>query len=159
MTLVEVLMAVVLLAIGLAGMLSAISAGSRVNIQATQRAHASFLAQEIREWSIRLPMVDPDGDQADDFDDIWDLESVTFTPPRDGQGNVIADPALTGWSQRVSVELRDKADVRSPQVIVDPQEPVFPLIYVNVEILDRDEIIFRTGWLASLSQRSMGGGS
>jgi Tfp pilus assembly protein PilV len=157
MTLVEVLMAVVLLAVGLAGMLSAISAGTRVNIQAAQRAHASFLAQEIREWSIRLPMVDPDGNQVDDFDDIWDLEDVTFSPPRDGQGNVISDASLAGWSQRVSVELRDKADVLSPQVIVDPQEPVFPLVYVSVEILDGDQIVFRTGWLASLSQRSMGG--
>lgn len=157
MTLVEVLMAIVLLAIGLAGMLAAISSGTRVNVKAAQRAQASFLAQEIREWTIRLPMVDPDGQIEGDFDDIWDVQDVEFSPPRDGQGQVITDPALSQWSQRVTVELRDQRDIQSPQPAPGPDETVFPLVYIQVEIRDRGETVFVTGWLAALSQRQVEG--
>jgi Tfp pilus assembly protein PilV len=136
-------MAAIILSIGVVAMLSALQAASGINHDAAQRANAVFLVQEIREWTVHLPMADP-GDGAV-YNDIWDLDQAVFSPPRDGQGAVMTESGLSGWSQRVEVGYRSPEDLTTAL----PEGQISNLVYVQVGAWSDDELVLATGWIAS----------
>jgi prepilin-type N-terminal cleavage/methylation domain-containing protein len=153
-TLVESAIAVVIVGVGIVAMLSAMASGTSVNGQARSITQGVFLAQEIREWTMRLPFVDPNhpnanpgpdvGENPQTFiNDLDDLMNVTFSPPRDGQGNPIA--GLTGWSQKITIEWRDPLSL-STRVYPDGSSDVAS-VAVTVSLNGRP--VYSTSWIVT----------
>lgn len=113
-TLLEVMVATVIVGIGVAGMMAATQSNTRVNAAGGDLTQATYLLGEIREWSMKLPYADPNGHApgADNPpNDVSDFLNVTFTPPRDACGQQIA--GLPGWSQVVRAQWKDPSSLQT----------------------------------------------
>ncbi len=153
-TLIEAALTTAVVGIGILALMHSMAAGTRVNRQGRNITQAVFLAQEIREWTLRLPFRDPDpadqnnppgpdGTSPQTFvDDLDDLMGVTYSPPRDAQGYAIN--GLTGWSQTIDLEWRDPDDLRS---VVTPGTS--PVINVKVTVKFKGEEVLQTDWLVT----------
>ncbi len=147
-------MATAIVGIGVAALLGCIASGTQANDGGQKLTTAAFLAQEIREWTLRLPFKDPDPGQGatpgpdgsdpqtfvDDIDDLY--PTITYSPPHDGRGNNI--PNMPGWSQKITLTYRSPANL-STVVTAGTSD----MIYVNVEVLCNSQSILTTGWLVS----------
>ena len=96
-TLIEAAMATVIIGVGVLAMIDAQTAFIRANVWSNHAASATFLANEIREYSRKLPRHDPvsglviDGGllhgwgpdegevTVDDFDDLDDFDGIVFS--------------------------------------------------------------------------------
>jgi prepilin-type N-terminal cleavage/methylation domain-containing protein len=120
-SLIELMIAVVILGIGIAALMGTFAAGTRANNTGRRAAEAAFLAQEIREWTLRLPFTDlndadqgnppgPDGSDPQAFvDDLDDLMGVTYSPPRDATGTAITDKAE--WTETIELTWLNPQDL------------------------------------------------
>lgn len=153
-TLIEVVMATVIVGLGVAALLGSIASGTKANAGGQQLTTATFLAQEIREWTHRLPFKDPDpadalnppGSDGSDpqffVDDLDDLMGVTYSPPRDGRGNAI--PGMVGWSETITMTWRTPSNLAT--VVAAGTSD---MIYVQVAVSYNGKPILTTGWLVS----------
>ena len=153
-TIIETALATVVVGIGIVAMVHAMAAGTRVNSQGRDITHAVFLAQEVREWTLQLPFSDPDDadagnppgpDGADPqsfVDDLDDLMDVTFTPPRDGQGQVIE--GMADWSQTIEMEWRDPNSLTTAVPVGSTE-----VISVNVTIRHNGQKVTSSSWLVA----------
>lgn len=153
-TLIEVAVATAIIGIGMAALLTATMSGTRSNDAGKKLTQAVFLAQEIREWTLKLPFSDPDpGDQGNPpgpdgsdpqvfVDDLDDLANVTYTPPRDGQGMTLYD--LSNWSQTITLTWVDPADLTTP---VAPGAS--DVVFVSVGVSHDGTSMLTTGWLVT----------
>ena len=109
-TLVEVAIATILIAVGLAALMNTLRAGTSTNYASSNMTTASFLAQNVHEWTLGLPFR-PAGATVNpaDLKYLDDLNGMTFSPPRDGAGLPINNYA--GWSQRVTMTWRNAANL------------------------------------------------
>ncbi|MFB3891858.1 MAG: prepilin-type N-terminal cleavage/methylation domain-containing protein [Phycisphaerae bacterium] len=153
-TLVEVAVATAIIGLGVAALLATIAAGTRSNAAGQKLTQATFLAQEIREWTLRLPFSDPDPGDAGNppgpdgsdphvfVDDLDDLMDVTFSPPRDGRGSAIS--GMDNWSQTITMTWRDPSSLST---IVSPGAS--NAIYVQVVVSYHSQPVLTTGWLVT----------
>ncbi|HUS92686.1 MAG TPA: prepilin-type N-terminal cleavage/methylation domain-containing protein [Phycisphaerae bacterium] len=153
-TLIEVAAATAIVGIALTALLVAVGSNTRVNDAGSKLTEGSFLAQEIREWTLSLPFRDldpgdadkppgPDGTSPQVFvDDLDDLMGVTFSPPRDGRGYAMYD--YQGWSQTLSMSWRDPNDVA---VQVSPGAS--DMICVQVTVSYQGRAITSANWLVA----------
>ena len=113
-TLLEVMVATVIVGIGVAGMMIATQSNTRINAAGCGLTQATYLLEEIREWSMKLPFADPNN-HAPGTDnppnDVGDFLNVTFSPPRDACGQQIT--GMPGWSQVVTAQWKDPASLRT----------------------------------------------
>jgi Tfp pilus assembly protein PilV len=153
-SLVEAMIATVLVGIGVASVMVATKSGTEVNAAGRQITQASYLAQEIREWTLKLPFSDPDpGDKGNPpgpdgsspqvfVDDLDDLMNVTYTPPRNASGVAIGD--LADWSQKIRLDWKD------PDSLTTTVAPgTSDVIAVTVTVACRGRDILTTGWLVT----------
>jgi Tfp pilus assembly protein PilV len=156
-SLVESALAIVIIGIGIVALVASLDAGSRINGAGRNLTRAVFLAQEIREWTLQLPFRDPDPGDAnnppgpdgsspqvfvDDLDDLYDPAGLVFSPPRDGQGQVLSD--LTGWSQQLTLTWRDPSHLT--QTVTPGGSSV---IHVTVSVRLQGKEVFTTNWLVA----------
>lgn len=150
-SLIEAAAATIILGLGVAALLSAVAAGTRAHGAGREITHATTLAQEVREWTLKLPFYDPqggggsspgseEGDPQSFVDDLDDLMDVTFCPPRDGQGLPITD--MTGWSQTITLSWRDVNNLTST-VTAGTSDAV----EVQVQVRHNQKTILTTEWL------------
>ncbi|RPI64127.1 MAG: type II secretion system protein [Planctomycetaceae bacterium] len=151
-TLIEVAIATVIIGLGVTALLTSIGAGTRANKGGQKLTQATFLAQEIREWTLRLPFKDTDAADASNppgsdgydpqtyVDDLDDLMNVTYNPPRDGRGQAITD--MPGWSQTITMTWRNPANLAS--VVTAGTSKV---VYVQVCVAYNAQPVLTTGWL------------
>jgi prepilin-type N-terminal cleavage/methylation domain-containing protein len=159
-TLIESAVAVVIVGVGIVAMLGAMASGSRVNAQARETTQAIFLAQEIREWTLRLPYRDPNdpnqhsypytstheaGEDPNVFvNDLKDLNGVTYSPPRDGEGQAIT--GLAGWKQAITMQWRDPAWLTNAA----PGGPgSSPTLCVTVVISHNNQPVYTASWIVT----------
>ena len=156
-SLVEVALATVIVGIGIVAVIASLQAGSRVNGAGRDLTQAVFLAQEIREWTVRLPFRDPDPGDAnnppgpdgispqtfvDDLDDLYDPAGLVYCPPRDGLGLPIS--GMTGWSQVLMLSWRDPNGLTAT---VSPGAST--IINVKVSVRFRGKEVLATSWLVA----------
>ena len=153
-SLIEAVVATCIIGVGVTALLSSVAAGTRVNSEGTRVTQAVFLAQEIREWTLKLPFSDPDPADAGNspgadgsdpqyfIDDLDDLMDLTYSPPRDGQGIAISD--MTQWSQTITLTWRNPADLT-----LSVSAGTSDIINVHVEIKHNGEAVLSTDWLAT----------
>jgi len=120
--------ATAIIGVGVAALMMSLGAGTSVNDNGQKLTRAAFLAQEIREWTLKLP-----------YDS---LVSATYLIPRDANGNPITD--MPGWAQKVTVSYRDPKDLMSP-----PSGGASDVAYVQVEITYQSRPVLTTGWLVA----------
>ena len=156
-TLVEAAVATALVGIAMAALLTALRSGTRTNEASRRLTQAVFLAQEIREWTLRLPFEDPEepgetpgseeGDPQTVVDDLDDLMGVTFGPPRDAYGSAITD--MSGWSETITLTWRDSSNVAT--VVADGSSDV---VHVQVSISYQGRQVLTTDWLVTRRSQS-----
>ncbi|NQV33628.1 MAG: prepilin-type N-terminal cleavage/methylation domain-containing protein [Phycisphaeraceae bacterium] len=121
MTLIEVMVATVLIGIALSAMVGANGYITQVNRAGCDLSVAESLLEHIKEKTEALPVVDPDlsivqfaTEEADWalYDDLDDFDGASFCPPIDARGNV-----LNQWStftQQVAVQNVQIDDLTTP---------------------------------------------
>ena len=130
-TLIEALIASVIVGLGVTAVLMASKSGTQVNAEARDVTRAIYLGQEIREWMVKKS-----------YQDIADLSDVTYKPPKDASGQEIS--GMTDWSQKITLSLRD-----SDEITEDDDDEESDMIYVEVEILYGSQSVLTTGWLVT----------
>ena len=153
-SLIEAAVATVIIAVGVTALMISVAAGTRTNDAGRLLTQGVFLVQEIREWTLKLPFSDPDvaqqgnppGPDGSDpqvfVDDLDDLLNVTYSPPRDGQGQPIAD--MVGWSQAITLSWRNPDNLS--QTIANGASDI---IHVQVAVSNQGKPVVTTGWLVS----------
>lgn len=158
-TLIEVAVATTIVGVGLAALMVSVESSTRVSDVGGKLAQGTFLAQEIREWTLALPFSDPDAGDAgkppgpdgvdpqtsvDDLDDFYGVDGsgTTYKPPRDGMGNAIS--SLPDWSQTITMAWRDPNNVAAPATAGTTD-----VIYVHVSVAYRDKAVYATNWLVT----------
>lgn len=156
-TLVEAAIAIVVVGVGIVALMHAMASGTRINSEGQAITQAVFVAQEVREWTMRLPFSDEDPSDANNppgpdsqspqvfVDDLDDLMEVTYGPPRDGQGVAIAD--LAGWSQTIHLEWRDPGSLTT--AVPDGDSDV---VCVTVDVGRHGRDIHSASWLVTRRQ-------
>jgi len=152
-TLIEVLIAVVLVGLAIASLAASNRALTQANGAAADASRAEFLIEEIRELTGGLAVVDPqDGTSVfgpesaeggvGDYDDLDDFDGAVFSPPISAARTVLSD--LAGYSQVVTVENVSAGDFE--QVVAD-HGSLFLRITVRIELGGRE--LSSAQWLRS----------
>jgi prepilin-type N-terminal cleavage/methylation domain-containing protein len=153
-TLTEVIVATAVVGIGISALMVATKSGTEVNMVGREITQATFLAQELRELTLRLPFSDqddgdqdnppgPDGSDPQVFvDDLDDLMGVTYSPPRDASAEVITD--MDGWAQTIDLSWRDPSNLAASVALGSSN-----MIYVDVTISHSGRTVLSTGWLVA----------
>jgi len=140
--------------LGAVAILVSIASGSRMTDTGKKVTQATFLAQELREWTLKLPFSDtdpadvdnppgPDGADPQAFiDDLDDLMGVTYDPPRNGNGTAIND--MSGWSQTITMTWRNPNNIASTVAAGSSN-----VIHVDVSVARNGMEVIQTGWLVT----------
>jgi len=151
-SLIEVVVATAIIGIGVVALLTCVSAGTGANYEGRRLTQATFLAQEIREWTLRLAFSDPNSEDEDNppgpdpgdteysVDDLDDLMDLTFSPPRDGMGLDIYD--MPEWSETLTMTWRSPTDLATT---VTPGTS--NVIHVELKLYKNGLLALTTGWM------------
>jgi MSHA pilin protein MshD len=104
-TLIELTVAIVIVAIAVTAVTGALAAISQRSADAMARAQAVAIAESYLEEILLKPIGDPDGIEPESgrasFDDVGDYAGLTDVGARDQSGNAI--PNLSSYTVRVAV--------------------------------------------------------
>ena len=152
-SLVEVLIAILLVGLAVASLVAANSAFTKANGAGTDLSTAEFLAEQIRELTALLPVVEPEtpesgvdvfGPEPDEtlatYDDLNDFDGKSFSPPINANRTALAD--LAAYSQQVTVENVDKSNFE--QVVADHGSS---FVRVTVRVYLNSKEITSASWL------------
>jgi len=149
-TLIEVLIAILLIGLAVASLVAANSAFTKANGAGTDLSTAEFLIEQIRELTVLLPVVDPQtedttfgpetGETLVGYDDLDDFDGTTFSPPINVDRNVLND--FTAFHQLVTVE---NVNASNFEQIVGDHSSYF--VRVTVRVFLNSKEISSTSWL------------
>lgn len=150
-SLIEVAIATCIIGVGVTSLMALCQSCTQANEGGGQLSRAAFLAQEVREWTVRLPFSDPDegdagnplgadaNDPAGSADDLDDLMNVTYDPPRNAHGTGITD--MAGWSEQITLTWVN------PGTLAAVAPGGSDAVRVDVSIHYRGMHVFSTSWL------------
>ena len=148
-TLIEVLVATMLLGLAIASLVATNISLTRANGAGADLSTAEFLVEQIRELSTLVAVVDPEGGTASfgaeegslaDYDDLDDFDGAVFSPPIDAGRSVLSD--FAAFSQQVVVE--NVSGSNFEQVIGDHTSD---FVRVTVTVLLNSEPISSASWI------------
>jgi prepilin-type N-terminal cleavage/methylation domain-containing protein len=127
-TLIEVLVAIILVGLAIAALVAAGSSFTRANAAGAELATAEFLIEQIRELTATLS-----------YDELGDFNGKNFCPPIDANRNVLND--FAAFTQKITVENVSKSDLR--QVVGYDSG----LVRVSVEVSLNSRPISSVSWI------------
>ena len=130
-TLIEVLIAILLVGLAIASLLVANSSFTKANAAATDLSTAEFLIEQVRERSISV-----------NYDNLYGLEhfdNVTFSPPISVDGESLND--FAAFSEQITVENVSKSNFE--QVVTYDSS----FIRVTVKVFLNSKQISSASWL------------
>lgn len=149
-SLVEVLIAVMLVGLAIAALMAANTALTNANGAGTDLSNAEFLIGEIYELTAMLPVVDPEtgdstfgpetGETLALYDDLDDFDGQNFSPPICAERAVLNSSA--GFSQRITVE---NVSASNFEQVVGDHTTAF--VRVTVRIFQNAREISSSSWL------------
>jgi len=149
-SLVEVLIAVLLIGIAVASLVASNSAFTKANSAGTDLSTAEFLVEQIRELTALLPVIDPgstvwtfgpeSGETLATYDDLDDFDGTSFSPPINANRSPLND--LAAYSQQVTVENVSTSNFE--QVVSDTSSS---FVRVTVRIYLNSKEISSASWL------------
>ena len=152
-SLIESLIAILLVGFAMASLLAANGAFTKANGAGTDLSTAEFLVEQIRELSVLLPVVEPgtpesgfdvfgpeSGETLATYDDLNDFDGANFSPPISADRISLAE--LAGFSQQVTVQNVNASNFE--QVVADHSSD-FVRVTVRVYLNSRE--ISSARWL------------
>lgn len=148
-SLIEALLAILLVGLAIASLVAANIAFTRANGAGTDLSTAEFLIEQIRELTILLPVVDPQSGTTTfgpeeaglaNYDDLDDFDGVVFCPPISSGRAALGDFSV--FSQRVTVE--NVSSLNFQQVVADHSSP---FVRVTVKVLLNSKEISSASWI------------
>jgi len=149
-SLIEVLIAILLIGLAVASLVAANSAFTKANGAGTDLSTAEFIVEQIRELTMLLPVIDPQTEDATfgpetgetlvGYDDLDDFDGATFSPPIDVNRNVLSN--FTAFHQVVTVE---NVNASNFEQIVGDHSSYFVRVTVRVYLNSKE--ISSTSWL------------
>ena len=148
-TLVEILIAVLLVGLAIASLVGGNAALTMANGAGADMSTAEFLAEQIRELIAMVAMVDPETTPVEfgaeeasmaDYDDVDDFDGMVFSPPINATRAQLS--AFTGFSQRVTVENVSASDFE--QVVTDNSSD---FVRVTVEVQLNGKSLSTVSWI------------
>ena len=123
-TLIEVLIAILLVGLAIVSLISANGAFTQANGAGVELSTAEFLIEQIRELSTVLEVIDPNTGVATfgpetsetlaDYDDLDDFHGAVFSPPISADRNSLTD--LSAYSQQITVENVNASDFEQVEI-------------------------------------------
>ena len=111
-SLIEVLIAVLLVGLAIASLVAANGAFTKANGAGTDLSTAEFIIGQIRELTMLLPVIDPQtelatfgpesGETLAGYDDLDDFNGATFSPPINAERTPLTK--LSAFYQQITVE-------------------------------------------------------
>jgi prepilin-type N-terminal cleavage/methylation domain-containing protein len=157
-TLIEVLIATVLIGLSIAALVGANGSFSMANVSGADLSTAEFLVEQIRELTTMLPLVDPTvpsgpwtlsgpqgGETVASYNDVSDFksfDSATLGAPIDAQRNPLT--ALAAFQQKVTVQKVSKSNF--DQTLADT-DLTSNFARVTVTILQNGRQIISASWI------------
>lgn len=135
-TLIEVLIAVVLVGLSITALVMASNSFTMANSVGADLSTAEFLIEQIRELSTLLAVVDPQSTTTTfgpeepnlvSYDDVDDLDGATFSPPISATRASLT--SLSGFSQQVVVQ---NVSASNFDTVVADHSTVFVRITVTI---------------------------
>jgi len=149
-SLVEVLIAVILVGLAIASLVAANSSFTKANSVGTDLSTAEFLIEQIRELTTLLPVIDPNdgtsifgpeaGETLANYDDLDDFDGASFSPPIGADREVLND--FAAFSQQITVENVDPGDFEQ---VVSNHSSSF--VRVTVKVLLNSRQMSSTSWI------------
>jgi type II secretory pathway pseudopilin PulG len=148
-TLVEALIAVMLIGLALVSLLAANSAFTQANAAGVNLSTAQFLTEQIRELTAMLPVVDPNDGSAVFgpeegspllYDDLDDFDDTVFLPPINADRQALPD--FGAFSQHITVQ--NVAAGNFEQVAPDHSSS---FVRVTVKVCLNSEEVTTASWI------------
>jgi len=149
-SLIEVLIAVVLVGLAIAALVVASNSFTMANGAGTDLSTAEFLVEQIRELTALLPVADPQSGTATfgpeeaslaGYDDLDDFDGANFSPPIDAGRSVLTD--FAAFSQNVTIEKVSPTDFEL--VVSDFDDS--PFVRVTVKVFLNAKEISSSSWI------------
>ncbi len=148
-TLIEVLVAIVLVSLAIASLVAGSISFTKANAAGVNLSTAEFLIEQIRALTAMLPVVDPNTGTSTfgpeeailaDYDDLDDFDGASFSPPISADREQL--DAFAAFSQHVTVENVNAANLE--EVVSDHSSS---FIRVTVEVFLNSNEISSAGWI------------
>jgi prepilin-type N-terminal cleavage/methylation domain-containing protein len=149
-TLIEVLIAMLLIGLAIVSLISANGAFTQANASGAELSTSEFLIEQIRELTTVLPVIDPNtgtatfGPEASEtlanYNDLDDFNGASFSPPISADRNTLAD--LSAYTQQITVENVSASDFEQ---VVSNHSSFFVRVTVRVFLNARE--ISSARWL------------
>ncbi|MBN1972319.1 MAG: type II secretion system protein [Sedimentisphaerales bacterium] len=149
-TLIEVMIAVILVGFAIASLVGANSAFTQANGAGTELSTAEFLLEQVKELAAMLPVVDPvtqlanfgpeAGETLAIYDDLDDFDDANFSPPIDAGRNTLSN--FASFSQQVTVQNVNPSDFE--QVAANHSTN---FVRITVKVFQNSEEICSSSWL------------
>lgn len=149
-TLIEVMVATMLIGIAVAALLLTTGAFTRVNAAGIGLSTAEFLIEEIRELTVSIDVIDPNtltetfgvesGETLATYDDLDDFNAKTFSPPIDINRSQLND--FAAFSQVITVQ-----NVSTSDLTLAVENHASPFVKVTVQILMNNKMITESSWI------------
>ena len=149
--LIEALIAVMLVGLAIASLVAANISFTKANSAGTKLSTAEFLAQQIKELTAMLAVVDPQSTVSvfgpeeaglSDYDDLDDFDGADFSPPIGADRVALND--FAAFRQQITVQNVGPADFG--QVVSDHGSA---FVRVTVNVLLNSEQITSASWIRS----------
>lgn len=148
-TLIEVLIATMLIGLSVAALIAANGTLTMANGAGADQSTAEFLAEQIRELTAMLPVVDPqtgtatfgaeEGSTAV-YDDVDDFNGKTFSPPIGANKATLSE--FPAFSQQVTVQNVSQSNL--DLVVANHSSP---FVRVTVTVLQNSRPITSASWV------------
>ncbi|MGE5296699.1 MAG: type IV pilus modification PilV family protein [Solirubrobacterales bacterium] len=148
-TLIEVLIAAILVGMSIAALVVANGTLTMANGEGTNQSTAEFLAEQIRELTALLPVVDPttttttfgpEETNLAGYDDLDDFDGAAFSPPIGANRAVLSE--FSGFTQEVTVQNVNPSDL---DLVVADHSTSF--VQITVRVLMNNRPIVSTSWI------------
>jgi len=149
-TLLEAMIAMVIIGLTIAALVTSSGAFSRTNAAGIDLSTAEFLIEEVREMTAAVAVVDPQtgtatfgpeaGETVAQYDDLDDFDGATFSPPIDIERADLND--FAAFTQRITV---DNVSVSDLTQVVAAHSSDF--VRVTVDILMNGRTISSCSWV------------
>lgn len=153
-TLIEVLIAAILVGVSIAALVGANSSFTIANAAGTDMSTAEFLVEQIRELTTMLPVIDPQTEVAFDakeiswtsYDDVDDFDD--FSSPAGGpiSANRTVLAEFAAFSQQVTVEKVNPSNL--DLAVADGYDSDF--LRVTVRVLQNGRQVVSASWIRAL---------
>lgn len=155
-SLIEVLIAIILVGLAIASLVAANKSFTQANAAGTSLSTAEFLAEQVRELTTLLPVVDPQtdistfGPEADetalaDYDDLDDFDGAAFSPPISADRVTLND--FAAFTQQITVENVSAGNFE--QVVVDHGSS---FVRVTVKVFLNSKQVISADWIRAWYQ-------